>query len=478
MNTNIFVGREKERAILEECLVSNSSEMVAVIGRRRVGKTLLVKHTFGDQINFSFTGVQNVDMRDQLVNFTFELNRVNKGEDDIPRPKDWMNAFIQLINYLEQNKSDKKQVVFFDELPWIATPKSGFLKALGFFWNSWAVDQNIVVVVCGSAASWMIQKVVNNTGGLHNRITRRIFLYPFDLSETEAYLKSRNIVFNRYQIVQLYMAIGGIPHYLKEIKDGKSAIQNIEEICFSRSGILYDEFGRLYPSLFSNAENHIRIIKLLSKRQAGMTRNQITQFSKIPNGGGLSKVLKELEQSGFISGYIPFTQKKKDIRYRLTDEYSLFYLKFMDDKLQPSENTWQQLSQTQSYKSWSGYAFENVCLKHIDCIKKALGISGIYSTTSTFYYKGSAEDTGLQIDLLIDRNDQVVNLVEIKFYNEPFSLDKRQAEKMSATMGKFKHLTKTKKQLFWTLVTTFGLNHNQHSLGLIQQVLTLDDLFD
>ena len=349
---------------------------------------------------------------------------------------------------------------------------------MGYFWNSWAVNQNVVLVICGSAASWMIKNIVNNTGGLYNRITKRIFLQAFTLSETELYLNSRNIHFPRYHIVQLYMVMGGIPHYLKEIEAGKSAIQNINHICFSPNGLLQDEFLRLYPSLFAHAENHIIIIRTLASSRQGMTRQQIVKISKVPNGGGLTKVLEELRQSGFISTYLSFGKIKKEKLFRLTDEYSLFYLQFMEKNTFKGDDTWNLLSQTQAYKTWSGYAFENICLKHIPKIKKALGISGIFSQSSSFYKKGTKKEKGTQIDLIIDRNDHVINLCEIKYSQEPFTITKAYAEKLRTKKGIFRATTKNRKHLMTIMITTYGLVSNQHSLDLIPQSVKMDDLFD
>jgi len=477
METTI-IGRKEEQAILRKTLDSSQPEMVAVLGRRRVGKTFLIQSVFKDRIDFEITGTQNATKEEQLINFSYEISKIAQSPLPLQTPNNWMEAFILLIKLLEQQQTDKKQVVFFDEVPWLSTVKSGFLRALGFFWNSWAVKQNIVVVICGSATSWMIQKVVNHAGGLHNRITQRIHLSPFTLKETEAYLTSHQVYLDRYQTTQIYMAMGGIPHYLNAIEPGKSAAQNIEQICFSKNGLLKHEFFRLYPSLFSNAENHIILIKALATSRQGLTRLKLVDRSKIANGGGLTKILEELEYSGFISSYYPFNKKKKEKLYRLTDEYSLFYLQFIEDKVHEGDDIWLRLSETQQYKTWSGYAFENICLKHIPQIKKALGITGVYSLSSSFYKKGTTTEKGTQIDLLIDRNDHVINLFEIKFYNQTFSIDKQYAKLLRDKQFVFKETTKTKKQLNWTIIATFGLKHNEHSLGLIHHVIMLDELFD
>lgn len=477
MRNTIFIGREKEKTILHKALASKEAEMVAVIGRRRVGKTFLIKSTYSEYIQFQMSGIQNATIERQLENFAYRLSLAAQKEDLIETPPNWFRAFTTLINHLKALNLTEKYVVFFDEVPWMATHKSDFIQGLSFFWNSWAVDQDIVVVICGSAASWMIQKVVNHTGGLHNRITRRINLKPFTLSETEEYFKSRNIPLNSYHIVQIYMALGGIPHYLKEIEAGKSAIQNINDVCFSENGLLKNEFSKLYPSLFDRPDNHIAVVRALATKRKGMTREEIIRISKIKNGGSLTKVLQELEESGFITSYYAYGKKKKDKLFRLTDEYSLFYLHFIEKNIYQGNDTWNHLSQTQQYKIWSGYTFESICIKHLPQIKKALSIGGVYAISSSFFKKGTSTEKRAQIDLLLDRKDQVINLFEIKFYEKEFVITRAYAQTLKDKKDIFQETTKTKKMIFWTFIAPFGLKHNQHSLDLVYNVLGLEALF-
>jgi uncharacterized protein len=474
---NMMIGRSKEREVLLKALESPKPEMVAVIGRRRVGKTFLIHNVYAQNMVFQISGIQDGTLREQLKNFKYLLKQTFGADAPIEKPTSWLDAFQQLITCLDIKGDKEKQVVFFDELPWLATRRSDFLKGLSFFWNSWAVQKNIVVVICGSSASWMIQKVVEHKGGLHNRLTKRIHLYPFNLFETEAFLKSLNINFNRYQIIELYMAMGGIPHYLNEVEAGLSAAQNIERICFLPTGLLNNEFSRLYPALFENADNHIAVIKALAEKWQGLTRNEIIAFSKLTDGGGVTRCLDELISSGFVSTYFPFGKKKKEMLYRLTDEYSLFFLQFLENKAHKGKNIWMELSQTQEYTSWSGYAFESLCLKHIPQIKKALGISGVYAETSSFYQKGTAQNSGVQIDLLIDRKDNVINVFELKFYSGLMTLSKSYSDELRDKITIFKETTQTHKQVFLNLLTTFGLKQNEHSLGLIDKALTMDALF-
>jgi len=472
-----LTGRLEEKKILESALESAKPEMVSIIGRRRVGKTFLVKSVYQDQIDFEITGIQHATREEQLRNFMLQVSKYSGGSFPLTMPKDWLEAFYVLSKLLETREKHGKKVVFLDELPWLATHRSGFLKGLSWFWNSWAVNQPVVLVICGSAASWMIKNVVHHKGGLHNRITRRIFLKPFNLAETEAFLKTKNIHFDRYHILHLYMAMGGVPHYLDEVEAGKSAAQNIDAICFSQNGLLWDEFPKLYASLFDNSEAHVKVVRALAGRHKGLTRQEIIQSSGLPEGGGASTVMEELQHSGFISVYQPFGKKKKDSLYRLTDEFSLFYFRFMEDKRQEGSGTWQQWSNTQAYAVWAGYAFENICLKHIPQIKKSLGISGVYSTSSSFLKKGTDEEEGIQFDLLIDRNDHVINICEIKFYAAEFTIDKSMAMDFRNKIAAFRAIAGARKQVFLTMITTFGVKKNQHSIGLVDAELTMDDLF-
>lgn len=472
----MLVGRKEEREILLKALHSDKAEMVAIIGRRRVGKTFLVNSVYEGHIVFQQTGVRKATTEQQLRTFTNTLEILSGKSVDTP--KDWLDAFFQLRIHLEPLlEKKKKAVLFFDELSWLATPDSGFLDFLGHFWNDWAVRQNVVVVLCGSVSSWIIRKVINDKGGLHNRVTRYIHLQPFTLAEAEAFLQSGNIQLTRYQAVQLYMAMGGIPLYLEAVEPGQSAAQNIDRICFTDSGLLKGEFSRLYPALFEDAHYHIEVVRALAKKRKGLSRSEIIAQSQLPNGGAATRILEELVQSDFIMAYQPYGKKKKDKLYRLIDAYSLFYLQFMEQTTYGGQGAWLQISQTQAYKVWSGYAFEGICMQHLSSIKKALGISAVYTTAFSYLQKATEEEKGLQVDMLMERADQIIHLFEIKFHNTEFVLSKDYAERLQTRIQAFQRLSKTRKQVFLTFITTFGLKPNKYSTSLVNQSLTLDDLF-
>lgn len=391
-------------------------------------------------------------------------------------PQNWFEAFENLRNLLESNHSELK-VVFIDELPWLDTPRANFIAALEYFWNSYGASQkNLKLIVCGSAASWMINKLINNKGGLHNRITKRISLKPFTLKETEQYLKAKGINLERYQILQIYFVMGGIPYYLNEVEMGLSAFQVIDKVCFLESGLLRTEYSNLFSSLFHEATNHTAIIEALSNKAKGLTREEIIKTSKIANGGTITKVLEELEVSGFIKKYLPFDKKIRNSLYQLTDPYCLFYHKFIKGSKAIGENTWINLMDSSVYRAWSGYAFEYVCMSHIDNIKKALGIQGIYSEISSWVSRNS--EKGAQIDLLIDRKDNVITVCEIKFSNDEYEITKSYSTNLKNKLSIFKNESKTRKTVFLAMITTMGIKTNQYSLGLVQNAITMDSLFE
>jgi uncharacterized protein len=476
---NHIIGRQSEINILKEALDSPEAELIAIYGRRRVGKTYLIRTVYENEIVVEITGLNNMPMADQLENFSSTLTTAFNLPVEIAIPRNWLQAFRQLIRLLEHQLSSQKQVVFLDELPWFDTQKSGFLSAFDHFWNSWASKQrNLVVVICGSAASWMIQNIVRNKGGLHNRITRRIRLLPFNLYETELFLQNKYINLDHYQIIELFMITGGIPHYLKDIRRGESVIQAIDRMCFTNDGLLIYEFKDLYSALFDNADKHITIVRELAQHPAGMLRSEIIEACNLSSGGGLTKLLDELLESGFISEFIPFNKTSKDAIYKLTDEYTIFYLKFIEHSKAIGEGAWLDKSTTASWRSWSGLAFENICLKHTPQIKKALNIYGIYSEQSAWRYASKGGDKGTQIDLLIDRRDNCINLCEIKFSITEFTIDKKYAEELAAKRRIFIAQTGTKKTVFITLLTSFGVKTNAYYLNNVQNQLKMDVLFE
>lgn len=473
-----LIGRKKEIKVLNAALASNSAELIAIYGRRRVGKTFLIRSVFEKQLVFEFTGIKNGKLNEQLLHFSRALKTAMQSPVELKTPANWIEAFSLLQEFLAPIVQKKKVVIFFDEFPWIQSQKSNFLNAFGYFWNTWASrNPNLKLVICGSAASWMIQQVVKNKGGLHNRITVRMNLSPFTLQETEAYLQSRNVQLDRYQLLNLYMVMGGIPQYLSNIQSGESATMAIDRICFSQHGYLIEEFDNLYASLFDHATHHIAVVKALAKKHKGLSRKELIELTHLATGGTLSKVLEELTESGFINSYIPFGKNKSACVYRLVDEYSLLYLKYMGNKKVTGKGTWLKISKSPAWASWSGYAFESICLKHIEQIKLGLGIEGLFVLPSIWRMDGTATAQGAQIDMILDREDGCINLCEMKFSKDPYSITKSYAEELEQKCLVFKNTVNTKRTLFLTMVTAMGTVKNPYFNKLIQSELTMDDLF-
>ena len=470
-----IVGRKKERAQLQALLESRKSEFLAVYGRRRVGKTFLLREFFEYRFDFQISGLANARTAQQLFNFHDALARQSSLYFDA-QPENWLTAFRRLADHLDTLETGKKKIVFFDEMPWFDTKGSDFVMGLEHFWNSWASNRkDVLLIACGSAASWMMNVLISHTGGLHNRVTNKMKIEPFNLNEAEEMLTCKGCVLERYQIVQLYMALGGIPYYLEAVRPDLSAAQNIQALFFDKAAFMKNEFFNLYRSLFKKHALYEKVAEVLSTRMYGLRRTEIVKLSGIASGGTLSRVLADLEESGFITSYIALDEKSKNTLYRLSDYYTAFYFRFIKDNPYRGEGAWTNRMDNPAYRAWEGFTFEQVCLDHIPQIKRALGIQGVLSKEAA--WQGATAGQSAQIDLLIDRRDQVINVCEAKFSMGKFAIDKRYAEILRNKIQVFKAASQTKKAVFLTMITTFGLEKTPYTAALVQNEVLLDDLF-
>ena len=486
-NHEKIIGRVEEQEVLDQLLKSKRAEFLALYGRRRVGKTFLIRNFFEQSADvfFHMTGIQKGTMEEQLKQFANRIGITFYNGAAIAPSKNWFDTFENLRKAIEQISSSKKVVVFLDELPWLATKRSKLLQALEFYWNQyWSHDPRFKLIICGSSASWIIDKIINNKGGLYNRVTRRMSLSPFSLSETKEFLKSLGIELSNRQILDLYLTFGGIPHYLALCKRGMSALQNISHLCFQKNGALVDEFPKLFGSLFSNAAVYVKLVRIIAKSHNGVEQAQVVKESKTSKGGRIIEKLKQLEEAGFILSFLPHGHQKKGIYYKAIDEYTLFYIHWIEPYLKStrkqdqSEGYWNAKAQTPAWRSWSGLAFEAVCHKHLAQIRKALGIDTDAQIGSWRYTpKTKKEGRGAQIDLLFDRNDDVITLCEIKHSDKPFVIDKGYAEILRMKRDIYRNQTRTKKSIFLAMIVSGGLKGNTYSTSLVSQQANLDDLF-
>ncbi len=475
-----IIGRKNEMAELKRYYKSDRAEFVAVYGRRRVGKTFLIDEMFHDSMAFHHTGLspydrqRRVSIKDQLQNFYFSL--IRHGMDGIAQPKSWMEAFFLLERFLETTDNGSRQVVFIDELPWMDTARSGFLTALEAFWNGWGnTRHNLMLIVCGSATSWMLDNLINNKGGLYGRLTGELKLSPFTLKECEEFYLSRGIKMSRYNVAQAYMILGGIPFYMNFVNPSMSLAQNVDALFFARNAKLGDEFNRLFNSVFDHAEESMNIIRTLGMRHAGYTRQEISDKTGINPNGEFTKMLKALIGSDFVTKYVPFGASQREEHYKLTDSFCWFWLHFKEGKQIREEDYWQHHLRESEISSWRGIAFEEVCMQHIRQIKQALQIGAVSSTESSYIVMGDGEAEGMQIDLVIDRNDDVVNLCELKYSKSPYVVTQTYANRLIARQEAIENGMKSKTFLL-TYVGSSPLAENEYADVFPCQV-TLDDLF-
>jgi uncharacterized protein len=473
MEARKLFGRHSERLILDNHYKRSASSLLAVIGRRRIGKTYLVRRALENKIDFELIGTQNGTQQEQLLNFQNAIMKYSQSKITLPIPKNWIEAFHQLQQYLTAKKGKKKKVIFLDEFPWLNTAKSGFVEKFAHFWNSWASENNVMIIMCGSAATWMLKNVVNGRGGLHNRISQTLYLQPFLLNETKEMLTGMGVKATNDQLAELYMVFGGVPYYLSLLEKSKSVHQNIDALFFENNGKLSSEYQNLLPSLFENASNHLAVLEAMATKWKGLSRSEITTIYKKNDGGGLSQILIDLEQSGFISSYTPFKKAKKDTLFRISDAYTLFYLKFLK---RYRKDSFLDISKTANYRIWCGYAFENVCLQHKNRILETLGLSKIKCNLSSFLYKGKLNDDGFQIDLLIERADNVINVCEMKFYNTAFVIDKKYYTHIKNYLTKFQEIAGSKVAIHYTMIAANGVLNNEYYRELVNTEIVLDQL--
>ncbi len=484
-----LVGRLEESKILETLYLSDQAEFLALYGRRRIGKTYLIHSFFSHKEGhfFRVTGQKKGTLREQIRGFMAAISQTFYPGIEIKVKDNWFDV-LEILRQaiLSHVAPDKKVVLFFDEFPWMVGRKSRLLEALEYYWNQyWSNDKRIKLIICGSSAAWIIRKIINQKGGLHNRITRKIQLKPFKLKEIKIFLDHKGVVLNHKQIIEIYMATGGVPYYLNPIEKGYSAAQIIEQLAFSENGLLFKEFDNLFNSLFEEAQSYIDLLRIVAKNRYGIEQTQIISQSHFySNGGTAVKKLNELVETGFLMKFKPHFNKRKGIFYRLIDEYTFFYLSWIEpvkDTLQREaleSGYWTHLRESSAWRAWAGYTFESICYQHLPEIRKALGLNPTAIPDAWRYVPSKREnDQGAQVDLLFDRKDGVINLCEIKYTEQPFVLDRAQAAQLKTKLDVFVKKTGSKKQIFLTLISASGVKPTFYSEEMITQVVSVDDLF-
>jgi AAA+ ATPase superfamily predicted ATPase len=484
-----IIGRYREAATLDKILTSKRPEFLALYGRRRVGKTFLIRNFFGKKKNvifFTNTGLKDGSLADQIANFSKQIGEAFYHGAPLKAANSW-NEVFELLTHAISMQSNKKIVLFFDEFPWMVTPKSKLLQVLDYYWNQyWSMNPNIKLIICGSSASWIINNIINNKGGLHNRITNKIQLEPFNLKETKIFLEANGVKLNKTHLLKLYMAIGGIPYYLMHVEPGASAIEIISRLFFDKKSILHQEFNNLFTSLFDEAEIYQLITQELAKAPYGKGKTELLKLlGKAESGGGGIKKLQDLEASGFVMHFKPFKHRRQGIYYRLIDEYCLFYLKWiakLSNSLQEialTNTNWSSVQDEVGWSNWLGYGFEIVCYKHLNEIRKKLNIPPTARANSWRYVpRSGSTKQGAQIDLLFDRDDDAITICEIKYSEKPYVLDKQDIQSLMNKKDVFQKQTGTTKQISVALISPSGVKNYYYADTIIDKFVTLDDLID
>lgn len=480
----LIIARKEEQRVLQSLKNENTAQFLAVYGRRRVGKTFLIREFFEDSFSFKHTALSPLELRDinpdalykaQLAEFKKSLVRYGHNNDN--PIADWFEAFDRLRELIESKRTRERAIVFIDEMPWLDTPRAGFISALEHFWNDYGSGKhNLLLIVCGSSTTWMLDKLIHNQGGLYGRTTKEMHIHPFTLSECEEYYKSRGIMMDRYDILQSYMILGGVAYYMSYMEKGRSLAQNIDSLFFCQGGRLEDEYNKLFTSLFGENDKYQKIVEFLSKNRYGATQDEIANAVGMSRGGTLSKMIKALVKSDLVISYYDFKGSNKEAYYKLSDLFCLFYLNFVRKHPTTNQTFWQDNQNSPKLNAWRGLAFEGVCFVHQNEIRHALGIGGVHTEIYPWRNESTTAGKGAQIDMIIDRADRVMNVCEMKFTIGEFTIDKNYDAALRNKIATVMELTRGRRNPQMTLITTYGLKDNQYS-NRIQRIVTMNDLF-
>lgn len=485
MSSPTIIGREEELATISRLYTSERSEFLALYGRRRVGKSFLIEEAMENKFTFMTVGLFiKVDKDDaekvesyrqqQLRHFYSSLLEYGLPEEGNPAPTNWLDA-MNLLKKLLLSKRSRRKVVFIDELPWLAGPQSSELVSeLGFFWNQWARKRkDILLIVCGSATSWMIDNVIREYEGLYGRVTETIALKPFTLAECERYWEKRGFHLSRYEVALTYMVIGGVPYYMDSFRPDRTMADNINTIYFNKDKAR-QEFKDVYAGLYSSSEVYINVIRQLGKRFYGMSRTELLEALDKKGGGNFSDVLENLIDSGIIRSYTLYGSPRKQTVYQLMDFFTLFYLRFCENT---DFTSWRSVQRSKPFYSWAGNSFELLVVEHIQQLADALRIKE-YATP--FSWSGDTPDGDeAQIDLVIPATAERADYIcEMKFSEGKYILKEEDADDITRHIEALKNssIHKLSHSIYVVLVTSFGVTESKHRSHL-NDIVTLDSLF-
>lgn len=415
-----FIGRTHELKLLRELTFKggSSSRLTVLYGRRRVGKTRLVEESFKDLPLLKFEGLEGQSTAAQQREFLRCLAEISgKQEYRLIRTTQWTDLLILLADFISDRYKGRPVVVFLDEFQWLAAGRTKLVSSLKYVWdNHLKKMKNLHLILCGSICSFLVNKIIHSRA-LYGRIDLELHLEPLTLPEITALFHPRRSL---REVVELYMAVGGVPQYLERIDPAQSVRLNLERLCFSRGGYLVDEFDRIFVSHFGTNQHFRKILSVLAKK-AFASREQLQKACHLASGGRITEYLDDLELAGFIESYRPVDKPEatKIRRFRIADPYLLFYFQFIHPSIRKINRTgskafFKNYVPDNRYDVWRGYAFESICIKHSQLISEILGFGAVQFESGSWFSRSSNAEVS-QIDLVFLRADKVVTICEIKF---------------------------------------------------------------
>lgn len=471
-----MVGRVQERRCLDRCDGSDKSELVCVYGRRRVGKTFLVEQTLGPFFAFHVVGSKDAATSSQLREFGLELT--DRGDPNPNPPADWREAFNRLYKVITAPDAPRsphgKAVVFIDEFPWFAKQRSDFLSAFSTFWNRRSTTgQKLLVVICGSATSWVIEHVLESAGDMAARVTESIFLKPFALAETKEYFDSRGFGWDERSLIETQMVFGGLPYFFSLMSPHQSLAQSIDRLCLRPRAQLRDETMILLESTMRRSRLYVELFALLAQHRYGVPKAEAMRLL----GHSTNQFIKataEAVKCGYVHEYKNLSKPQNPKYLMLVDPFILFHYRLIEPAHGDSPRSWADfVADQERYTAWRGNAFEIVCLQHVRQLKSALGIGGVL--TKEYPWASARKAGGAQVDLVIERADRIVNLCEMKFTDAPYELTSAVEQELVRKREVFREETGTRLALKTVLVSAQGTAGYHDSQ--IAQIITADDLF-
>jgi len=414
-----FIGRKKELESLDLLLKKKSASLVVIRGRRRVGKSRLIKEFVSDKKHWIFSGippVPGITKQRQLDAFSAQVAH------NLGMPKIQVSEWLEHFNFLGQQAKGQKIVIVFDEISWMGSEDPDFLGQLKTAWDlTFSENPELIFILCGSVSSWIEDNILKSTGFV-GRISVDMVLEELSIAESGEFWGARKNKVSPYEKFKMLSVTGGIPKYLEEIIATQSAEDNIHRLCFQSDGLLFREFDQIFSDLFSKrAQTYSDIVKTLA--HSSLTLDEVCEKLDVEKSGSVSSCLDDLELAGFIQEDCTWNLSSKAEshlkKFRLKDNYLRFYLRYIEPN---KEKIAKGLFESKSFmlmpgwESVMGLQFENLVINNLKSLCKILRIDLLdIANAGPFFQRATQRQKGCQIDLMIQTKHNTLYVCEIKF---------------------------------------------------------------